>query len=304
MKFGIAFALLCSLASTSLADTAKAKAANSRGLALHKKKQFKEAAAEYQKAIAEDPNYVLAHYNLACALSLADDIENSLVELRWLADRASWDPTAKSAMKKASKDKDLKNVVAAGEDDPMYLEPLDASSWTTRDLAMPNDVFKIAEPAKDASLAKTLGTAPGPHEEKCSADAVAVPIDWASTVKGTVVATLRDGVGIVDTSGKVVLRSAPLGCGEGRASLLYAGFGSAVTLAGAADPGMVFVAKWAMPMANVAVYVKKDQQLVPVFQGPTAKLALTPQGNLLYTPLGDKKQHLLHWDAKAFKYVE
>lgn len=304
MKFGIAFALLCSLASTSLADTAKAKAANGRGLALAKKKKYAEAAAEYKAAIAEDPNYVLAHYNLACALSLANDLDGAAAELRWLADRASFDATAKSAMKKAPKDKDLKNIVAAGADNPEYTEALDASTWTLRDLTMPNDTFKIAEAAKDPALAKALGAAAGPHEAKCSADAVTVPIDWASNVKGTVVATLRDGVGIVDSSGKVVMRSAPLGCGEGRASLLYAGFGSAVTLGGAPDPGMLFVAKWAMPSANVAVFAKKDQQLVTVFQGPTAKLALTPQGNLLYTPLGEKTQKVLHWDAKQFKYVE
>src|SRR5262249_15339512 len=84
-----------------------AKAANIRGLKLQQQKKYVAAITEYRQAIAEDPGYVLAHYNLACAASLAKDMHTTSEELTWVADRASWDPVAKSARAKAQTDRDL-----------------------------------------------------------------------------------------------------------------------------------------------------------------------------------------------------
>lgn len=43
---------------------------NTEGYELYKKQKYAQAAAKFEQAIAADPNHALAHYNLACALSL------------------------------------------------------------------------------------------------------------------------------------------------------------------------------------------------------------------------------------------
>ena len=89
-----------------------AKAANTRGMKLYYAKDYAGAAKQFRAAIAADPKYVLAHYNLASMAALLGDKPTVLAELRWLHDSA--DPEAHAALAKAPTDPDLESVL----DDP------------------------------------------------------------------------------------------------------------------------------------------------------------------------------------------
>src|SRR5215510_11251478 len=107
-RIGFAVALMIACGpSTTGASPAGAKAANTRGVALLRQKDYKGAIAQFRKAIGEDKALVLAHYNLACAASLAQDMDTAMAELIWVGNRAAWDDQAKSAAIKAAKDPDL-----------------------------------------------------------------------------------------------------------------------------------------------------------------------------------------------------
>ncbi|HUJ62477.1 MAG TPA: hypothetical protein VLX92_28445 [Kofleriaceae bacterium] len=89
-----------------------AHAANVRGMKLYEAKDYAGAAAQFRAAIAADPTFVLAHYNLASMAALVGDKPTVLDELRWLA--RSKDPEARRALAKAPTDPDLHAVI----DDP------------------------------------------------------------------------------------------------------------------------------------------------------------------------------------------
>jgi hypothetical protein len=97
--------LLLAAAPRARADRAAAKKLNGEGMSAYRKKAWSDAVDKYRAAIAADPEFVTAHYNLACALSLAGEVEPAMVELRWLA--ASSDAEAKAKIKKALTDPDL-----------------------------------------------------------------------------------------------------------------------------------------------------------------------------------------------------
>ena len=84
--------------------------ANTAGLRLFRSGQLSRAALRFRDALAFDPDYVLAHYNLACASSRLRETGAALDELRWLA--ASSDPLAKAKLDKALSDPDLDFVSA------------------------------------------------------------------------------------------------------------------------------------------------------------------------------------------------
>jgi tetratricopeptide (TPR) repeat protein len=88
----------------------QAVAANTAGLRFYKSGQLPRAALRFRDAIALDPDYVLAHYNLACASSRLRESAAALAELQWLA--ASPDPRAKVKLDKALVDPDLDFVSA------------------------------------------------------------------------------------------------------------------------------------------------------------------------------------------------
>jgi hypothetical protein len=108
---GVALALV---ASGSLAVAAPAPAArhrqavtvNTGGLRLMKTGQTARAAQHFRDAIALDPDYALAHYNLACASSILRDVPAAVAELEWLASRGD-DAVAKARIDKAQTDADL-----------------------------------------------------------------------------------------------------------------------------------------------------------------------------------------------------
>jgi hypothetical protein len=110
--------------------TANAKAANLRGMKRYGAKDYAGAAKEFRAAIEAQPNFVLAHYNLASMAALLDDKSTVLAELRWLHD--SGDAAARKALDKAPSDPDLKSMI----DDPDVKQLLapDCSSTCSREL--------------------------------------------------------------------------------------------------------------------------------------------------------------------------
>ncbi|HEX8951908.1 MAG TPA: hypothetical protein VF945_08685 [Polyangia bacterium] len=84
---------------------ALAIAANTEGLRFYRAHQLPRAALRFRDATLLDPNYVLAHYNLACMASRLRDVATVVAELAWL--RASPDPLAAAKLDKARSDEDL-----------------------------------------------------------------------------------------------------------------------------------------------------------------------------------------------------
>jgi hypothetical protein len=124
---GLAVALLMSAsaaAQTPAARHRQAVAANTAALRMMKTGQTARAAQRFRDALAFDPDYALAHYNLACASSILRDVKTALAELSWLAARGD-DAVAKSRMEKARVDPDLDFVSAL----PRVRALLDVPAW-------------------------------------------------------------------------------------------------------------------------------------------------------------------------------
>src|SRR3954470_15818038 len=64
---------------------ALAVAANTAGLRFHRSGQVPRGAMRFRDATLLDPDYALAHYNLACAASRLRDVGTAITELLWLA---------------------------------------------------------------------------------------------------------------------------------------------------------------------------------------------------------------------------
>jgi hypothetical protein len=307
--------VVCGTAAIAQADPARAKAANTRGYALHKQKKYKEAAVEYRKAIAEDPSYLIAHYNLACVASLTKDSQSALRELAWVADRAAWDPAAKSAAEKSRTDHDL-DWLRDTSPDATVLTSADLLDYGTVDLLSTADPDRSGTETSDASLVKAIASAPGKHEGKCSNAAFSVQFDNGATE--TVVATLRDGVALLDEHGKLKARSEPIGCtGPGeRITMLnrsdavqLGGPDTAVALTGAR---VVVVMYWVSAQQHVTIFTfTNKEQLVRAFDavmlssvGDGSLLQTRRLGNLVYTAPGTQKPRVFRLDGASWKYVE
>lgn len=306
----LGLAVLCAAAGTSAADTAKAKAANTRGFALHKQKSYKAAAVEYRKAIAEDPSYLLPHYNLACVASLTKDADTARAELAWVFDRATWDSAAKTAVTKASKDRDLAWILDNDEDARSYANP---TNIETLDLLAPECCFARGKPGSDPKVAQAIAAASGAHAPTCSAAAFSFTLDSVIAGKGTVAATLRDGVALLDAAGQLVARSEPLGCGSPQDQLALLNHGQAVPSPYASQDTpllhiyYVVVAYGSTSKQSVAIFAIRNHQLLRVFDGVTRSdaglghLTLTPLGNLVYTAPGERKPRIFRWDPASSK---
>ena len=88
-----------------VADGAKAKQLNNEGMRRYGKQDYRGALAAFDKALVEDPAFVLAHYNAASMASLLGDNARTLKELEWLV--ASKDAAAAKALAQARTDRDL-----------------------------------------------------------------------------------------------------------------------------------------------------------------------------------------------------
>ena len=116
-RFAVAVATLLLVAPGAHADGAVppprhrlAVAANTAGLRFYRAGQLPRAALRFRDATQLDPDYALAHYNLACAASRLRDVSTAVGELRWLA--ASRDEVAQAKLAKAAVDADLDFVSA------------------------------------------------------------------------------------------------------------------------------------------------------------------------------------------------
>jgi hypothetical protein len=335
MRAGLAVALIIVCApGPSSASPAAANAANTRGIRLLKQKDYKGAIAQFKKAIAEDKTHVLAHYNLACAASLAKDMDTAFAELVWVGNRAGWDDQARAAAIKAAKDPDLKWVI---ETNP------DAVEWVGPDVALFVIDVLAADKARSAGRAfvdaekdsalTALATGTRTRDDSCDpADpkqsaVFGLPFDAHVGGKHTAVASLATGVALLDGKGKVIARSQPLGCtGPGASqdrltSLAY------LSAAPRGEPGAaaatsalaseMFIVKYGnggpTEWSNtVAVFMRRDKQLVRTFEatiessdaaGSSAQLSMTALGDLVLVAPGDKRKQVFHWDQKAFKFV-
>jgi hypothetical protein len=311
-------------------DVAASRAANTRGLALARAKKYREASAEYRKAIAADPSYVLAHYNLACSEALGGDPTEALGQLAWVGNAAAWDDTAKTAIMKAQKDPDLSKLLASDVNAMQWavprivLETIDVSAGV-----QPKFVGHLLTDADKAQLAKPLTTAPGKHDDQCDPkDAkqgrvYGLALVEGPTEKDTLVASLGDGVALLDPGGALVARSEPIGCTAPNASqdmitgLAYLDGASMEAPTGARLSGMpLYVVQYsnggrASWTTNVAIFAQRAKGLVRVFEATLSSndnasagsLVQTILGDLVFTAPGSKKKLVFRWDASASKFA-
>jgi tetratricopeptide repeat protein len=309
-------------------NSKEAKAANARGLALQKQKKYAAAQAEYRKAIALDPGYVLAHYNLACAATLAGDLETSLIELAWVGNRAAWDDRARAAALKETSDPDLRGLADAENPDqwvpPNVLTVVDVLG--KRSAAAEGHLLTDAERAR---LAAPLAAAPGAHAAECDpADAkqgrvFGLPLTSGRVAKHAVAASLRDGIALFDPGGTQVARSEPIGCtapGASQDQLTSLAYlpGTLVSLSFRAPtvPEDLYVVQYsaggrAQWTTNAAIFARRDHQLVRVFDAVLTSsdaagagtLVQTVLGDLVYVAPGQNQKRAFHWDPAAFTFA-
>jgi hypothetical protein len=98
-------ALLLLSSAIAAADAGKARQLNTEGMKLYGKTNYRAALEAFDKAIAADPTFVLAHYNAASMASILGNTARVIDELKWLV--ASKDPVAVKALVQAKTDRDL-----------------------------------------------------------------------------------------------------------------------------------------------------------------------------------------------------
>lgn len=296
-------------------DPEAAKAANSRGMQLHTAKKYKEAMAEFEKAIAADDSFVLAHYNLACAASRAQEADVAERELTWVNSAGSWNDAAAAATKKAPTDPDLAWFFGQGEGqmasflqkgEPIVVDLADVGGNRT-------------EPAVAPDAAKALAAAPGKHDDQCDpadqkqAHVHAVPMD-----KRVVYASLRDGIAWFDGA-KLVSRTDPIGCTGPGASQdsIESVDTTAYTGTGGPTKDLVVVRysngghRSFTDNITIAAF-KDDDHLVRAFDATLATsdddkpgtLVLTLNGDIVLGQPGAKQKRVFRWNAGTSKFEE
>lgn len=294
---------------------------NDAGMKLYRAKDWKRAAALFKTAVATDPGYVTARYNLACVSSLIADRAGAIEQLRWLVQ--SGDPLAKQKVQKAVTDSDLEWILrdaearnllagAATPSVPATGQAAADSGWA-RELPGFRPTVN-AEANGDARAA--LAALPGEH------DAVCDPTDEnqgrayeLKSPSGVLRASLRDGVALFDSAGKPVATAAPLGCtvpGASQDELSRLAAGQVVS-----DPDPEYVVLYsnggrASFVQTLAVYKQKGNRLVPVFSGnvlevaggkdKTGSVSLGADGAIQYRAPGKKTAATLRFDAASFTY--
>jgi tetratricopeptide (TPR) repeat protein len=93
---------------TAAGDPATAKKHNNAGMKAYSKQEYEEAQKLFEKAIAEDPAFVKAHYNRASVAALQGDVDVMKEEFDWL--RASKDAEAARVLAKSKTDKDFRSI--------------------------------------------------------------------------------------------------------------------------------------------------------------------------------------------------
>jgi hypothetical protein len=145
--------IACSSAAAAPVPAARHRQAvsvNTAGLRLLKSGQTARAAQHFRDAIALDPEYALARYNLACASSVLRDFRTALAALEWLAARPN-DPVAKARMDKALTDPDLDFVSVLPEARKLLQVPLFSTEHPLPWLAERDGTWSAELPMTDCS---------------------------------------------------------------------------------------------------------------------------------------------------------
>jgi TPR repeat len=154
----------------------RAVAANTQGWRYFKAGQLPRAAMRFRDALAIDPDYVLAHYNLACVSSRLREAAVALDELRWLA--ASSDPLAKAKLDKSLSDPDLDFVSVLPAVRELLQLPAPPTSPSLAWLSERHGVWSAEQPTADCAERSyrlafaTDGTLQLTVREACSGQAV------------------------------------------------------------------------------------------------------------------------------------
>lgn len=297
-------------------DPEAAKAANTRGMQLHTAKKYKEAMAEFEKAIAADDSFVLAHYNLACAASRAEDQAVASKQLEWVASAALWDKFAAQAAAKAATDPDLEWMRS---NYPTSIAPQPYDVLVSHD---PNPLDQFYDDGHDPTpdeTVKLLAGASGKHDDGCDRkDAnqkrvLGVPLD--NDGKRYVYASLADGAALMEGS-KVIARTEPLGCTGPGASQDRLDVVQTVLGAGPEGKPLVFLEyseggrrSWTR---NVTVVRVSNNQLAKVLDATVGSsddtqpgtLVLAPTGELVLGQPGVKQKRVFRWNAGTSKFEE
>jgi hypothetical protein len=104
----IVVGILLVLSTAAAADPAIAKKHNNAGMKAYSKQEYEEAQKLFEKAIAEDPAFVKAHYNRASVAALQGNVDVMKEEFDWL--KASKDPEAARVVAKSKTDKDFRSI--------------------------------------------------------------------------------------------------------------------------------------------------------------------------------------------------
>jgi hypothetical protein len=106
----------------------RALVTNTEGMKLYQSNQLVRAADRFRDAVATDPTYAMARYNLACVDSRLRAVKSAVAQLEWLAQ--SDDPIARSRLEKAARDPDLDFVSAMpAVRQLLQLPPYDSAAW-------------------------------------------------------------------------------------------------------------------------------------------------------------------------------
>lgn len=108
MRIAIASVMVMCLVGAAAADVATAKKHNNAGMKRYAKRDYAGAQQLFEKAIAEDPGFVKAHYNRASMAALQGDLDVMIEEFVWL--KGSKDPDAERVLAKARTDADFVGV--------------------------------------------------------------------------------------------------------------------------------------------------------------------------------------------------
>lgn len=294
---------------------------NDAGMKLYRAKDWKRAAALFKTAVATDPNYITARYNLACVSSLIADRAGAIEQLRWLV--KSSDPQAKQKLQKAPTDSDLawilrdaeaRNLLAgaAAPSAPPTEQGAGDSGWARE---LPGFRPSASGETNDGARA-ALAALPGEHDTMCDpGDETQGRAFELKSAAGLVRASLRDGVALFDGAGKPVATAASLGCtvpGASQDELQRLAAGQVV-----ADPDPEYVILYsnggrASFVQTLAVYKQKGNRLVSVFAGnvlevaggkdKTGAVTLGADGTIQYKAPGKKVAVTLRFDATSFTY--
>ena len=277
---------LCTGVSAAIARSAEpdplaARSANTAGLALHKKKQWGDAAEKFKQAIALNPASPVFHYNLACAAARLGDKGTALREITALKNSA--DPDARLKLAKAQSDPDLASL----RSDPTAIETIirgmgseeqrsAAAEWVAMLPGFPVMGAGRVLAGAEAELAKKrLLAMPGAHFDDCDRSDVkqgrvmelVIDVDPDAPGEETVLASLADGIGVFDRSGKLLRRGKPFECtlsGASQDELQAIGAGH-VTSVRALDVAAIYAqggrASWAR---NAELFAAKGSELVSV----------------------------------------